>query len=82
MVQIEAEIIGIAGSYVENRQQKYEPFFSKDWAKLFLLLVFKTFGHIPPRKASGRAIVSSSLRCTPGDTPLYPLCIREQRFYG
>jgi hypothetical protein len=39
MVQIAAEIVGIAGSYVENRQQKYEPFFSKDWAKLFLLLV-------------------------------------------
>jgi hypothetical protein len=39
MVQIAAEIVGIAGSYVENRQQKYGPLFSKDRAKLYLLLV-------------------------------------------
>jgi hypothetical protein len=77
MVQIEAEIIGIAGSYVENRQQKYEPFFSKDWAKLFLLLVFKTFGHIPPRNAPGRVLhyVSAPFRSsTLHVTRFAPLC--------
>jgi hypothetical protein len=36
--EIEAEIAGVAGSYAQNRQRKYQEFYIEDWTTTYLLL--------------------------------------------
>jgi hypothetical protein len=40
---MEADIAGIAGCYTQNRQRKYQEFYSKDWTTMCLLLVYTLF---------------------------------------
>ncbi len=39
----ETDIAGVAGSYAQNRQRKYQEFNIKDWNTMYLLLVLKYF---------------------------------------
>jgi hypothetical protein len=51
--EIEAEIAGVAGSYAQNRQRKYQEFYSKDWTTTCLLLVLLPL--IPQQRNQGAA---------------------------
>jgi hypothetical protein len=37
-LEIEADNDGVAGSYTQNRQRKYQEFYFKDWTTMNLLL--------------------------------------------
>jgi hypothetical protein len=39
ILEIEAEIAGVAGSYDQNRQRKYQEFYIKDWTTRYSLWV-------------------------------------------
>ena len=51
----ETDIAGVAGSYAQNRQRKYQESNIKDWNTMYLLLVLKYFNVYLVKSIAGRA---------------------------